>query len=95
MIFIFWPLIASAETWITCETSLHIENGVYTHTSDHFEDYQCKVWFWPIKNPVGLLECDNQSYIAFEKINENEIRFGDYHLIRDEAKIDPCTGEKL
>jgi hypothetical protein len=93
MIFIFWPLTVSAQTWISCETSLHIENGVYTHVSDNFENYQCKVWFWPIKNPVGLLECDNQSYIAFEQINESELRFGDYILINENSGKDACGVE--
>ena len=86
---------ATAKTWNSCEDSLILEDGVYSFLSDYAGNRKCEMLFWPTRNPIALLRCDNQKYSTFEMMSDTEIIFDDLPMYTSEAKIDPCTGEKL
>lgn len=82
---------ASASTWDGCEDSLTIENGVFSHILDAPEDVKCKVAFWPIKNPVALLQCDNGKTATYETVSAEKIIFNDDPMYLSGSNIDACT----
>jgi hypothetical protein len=81
---------ATAKTWNSCEDSLILEDGVYSFLSDYAGNLKCEVLFWPIKNPVGLLRCDNQKYSTLEMISDTEIIFDDVSMYSGKAGEDAC-----
>jgi hypothetical protein len=81
---------ATAKTWNSCEDSLTLDEGVYSYLSDHSGNLQCEVLFWPIKNPVGLLRCDNQKFSTLEMVSDTEIIFDDVSMYSGKAGEDAC-----
>lgn len=81
---------ATAKTWNGCEDSLIVEDGVYSYLSDHAGNRKCEMLFWPAKNPVGLLRCDNQKLSTLEMISDTEIIFDDVPMYSGKADQDAC-----
>jgi hypothetical protein len=79
------PATAQVTKWadIGCSMVVEAKEGIYTahiDSADGVETFSCKVWFWPIKNPVGLLQCDNGKHNSLELIGNNRIVFGGAEL---------------
>ena len=81
---------ATAKTWNSCEDSLILEDGVYSFLSDYAGNRKCEMLFWPTRNPIALLRCDNQKYSTFEMISDTEIIFDDVSMYSGKAGEDAC-----
>jgi hypothetical protein len=71
---------ANAESWVSCEEKigLTIQDGNFQVFPSNADPFTCKVLFWPAKNPVALLKCDNGKYSEYEPIDESELIFDKY-----------------
>jgi len=81
---------ATAKTWNSCEESLILEDGVYSFLSDHAGNRKCEMLFWPARNPIALLRCDNQKFSTFEMISDTEIIFDNISMYSGKAGEDAC-----
>lgn len=84
---------ASASVWDGCEGTLTVENSVFSHISDSPDNMSCEVAFWPIKNPVALLQCDNGKTATYETVGTDKIIFNGAPMYLRELDIDACTAE--
>jgi hypothetical protein len=85
------PANAQVNKWadIGCGMVVEAKEGVYTAhigNADGVKTFSCEVWFWPIKNPVGLLKCDNGEHNSLEMLENNRINFGGAELHEFSAK---------
>ena len=62
---------------------LVVENGTYTLKTDMFPSYSCVLLPWPVKNPVGILKCDNGKYSTIEYADKNTLIFDDMKFTKE------------